>query len=182
MRGYSKLSQLERAVLRRENAKYSTALEAVHASQWPDRHPQEKSNRIAVWRSRHFLVQVFMETDAIRLSVNRTDVDGEGRWRDGITWDELQKIKCAVGYGPWMALEFYPPDEDVVNVANIRHLWIPKTTQIPAYWTKHFEARATSSSPDASPQASRSSSLFRSWRDWFAQAFRPGNRDDAPSP
>lgn len=176
MRGYSKLSQLERAVIRRENAKYSTALESVHPSQWPDRHPQEKSNRIAVWRSRHFLVQVFMEADATRLSVNRTDVDGEGRWRDGITWDELQNIKRAVGYGDSMAIEFYPPDVDVVNVANIRHLWIPDSNEIPAHWINWTEVRATASSRDASQPVSQSSSLFRSWRDWFARAFRLGNR------
>lgn len=43
---------------------------------------------------------------------------------DGITWDDLQWIKRAAGYGDREAVEVYPLDDDVVNVANMRHLWI----------------------------------------------------------
>lgn len=43
---------------------------------------------------------------------------------DGLTWDELQAIKRDVGFGDWHGLEIYPPDQQVVNVANIRHIWI----------------------------------------------------------
>ncbi|EOG1815585.1 hypothetical protein ACK3RA_000943 [Enterobacter hormaechei] len=38
--------------------------------------------------------------------------------------DALQEIKSAVGYGDRDAVEIYPRDSDVVNVANMRHLWI----------------------------------------------------------
>lgn len=45
-------------------------------------------------------------------------------WADGLTWDELQAIKRDVGFGDWYGFEIYPPDQQVVNAANIRHLWI----------------------------------------------------------
>lgn len=44
--------------------------------------------------------------------------------QDGISWDALQEIKGAVGYADRDAVEIYPRDADVVNVANMRHLWI----------------------------------------------------------
>ncbi|MGL0761287.1 DUF4222 domain-containing protein [Citrobacter freundii] len=47
-----------------------------------------------------------------------------GRWKDGISWDALQEIKNAVGYADRDAVEIYPAQKDVVNVANMRHLWI----------------------------------------------------------
>ncbi|HID9686324.1 TPA: DUF7694 domain-containing protein [Citrobacter amalonaticus] len=60
----------------------------------------------------------------IRLTVNTTSIASSGRWKDGISWDALQEIKSAVGYGDRDAVEIYPRDSDVVNVANMRHLWI----------------------------------------------------------
>lgn len=66
----------------------------------------------------------------VRLSVLRTTLDPQaGRWVDGITWDELQSIKAECGYGQHDALELYPPDSDVVNVANLRHLWVMRELQ-----------------------------------------------------
>lgn len=43
---------------------------------------------------------------------------------DGITWDDLQWLKAAVGFGDREAVEVFPRDCDVVNVANMRHLWV----------------------------------------------------------
>lgn len=78
----------------------------------------------AAWRNRDFLVQEYRNGPAVRLSINRTTIGPGGRWRDGITWDELQAIKAAVGYGDAWCVEVYPPDDQVVNVANIRHLFV----------------------------------------------------------
>lgn len=76
------------------------------------------------WWSRKYLVQVYAEDgDIIRLSVCRSKTNGKS-WEDGITWDELQAIKNEVGYADRDALEVYPRAGDVVNVANIRHLWV----------------------------------------------------------
>lgn len=43
--------------------------------------------------------------------------------KDGITWDMLQRIKDDVLGPDVMAIEVYPPARELVNEANIRHLW-----------------------------------------------------------
>lgn len=53
-----------------------------------------------------------------RLSILRTSVKGD-RWTDGITWDDLQRLKFEAGYGDAWAVELFPADAEVVNVANI---------------------------------------------------------------
>lgn len=83
-----------------------------------------KATRVDVWRNRKFLVQIFDEGGVMRLSVNRTTIDAKGNFNDGISWDELQEIKNAVGFEQFDAVEIYPSEKDVVNVANMRHLWI----------------------------------------------------------
>ena len=115
------LSREQRRQLERDNAKLPLALQEVPRDEWPDgNHPQ-----LRVLRSRRFLVQEFPEDDPVlvRLSVNRTTVSGD-RWADEISWDELQKIKSECGYRNFDAVEIYPADADVVNVANMRHLWV----------------------------------------------------------
>lgn len=70
------------------------------------------------------MVQQYDEPNGvIRLSINSTTRQGR-RWADGLTWDTLQDIKSACGYGDRDAVEVYPPRIDEVNVANMRHLWI----------------------------------------------------------
>jgi hypothetical protein len=115
----------QRRQLDRENAKLPTALQEVPRSQWPSQWPDTKAPQLSVWRSRTFLVQVFSApAPAIaRLSINRTSLDGT-RWAEGIEWEELQRLKGECGYGAHDAVEVYPPDRDVVNVANMRHLWV----------------------------------------------------------
>lgn len=95
----------------------------VPESQWPLKpHDLKRRN---VWISGYFLVQEFLEDDdVIRLSINITSIGKSGRWKDGITWDALQLIKAAVGYSERDAVEVFPRDFDVVDVANMRHLWI----------------------------------------------------------
>ncbi|TDR82151.1 DUF7694 domain-containing protein [Paludibacterium purpuratum] len=103
-------------------AKFPERLEAVPAGQWPKARAVRPPFK--VWRSRKFLVQAFMEAEAVvRLSICRTKLDGS-RWEDGITWDELQEIKAEVGYADFDAVEIFPRASDVVNVANMRHLWV----------------------------------------------------------
>lgn len=82
---------------------------------------------IKVFKGRGFLVQVRKHNDTIRLSINKVKhhfEDGRPIWEDGITWDELQAIKNECGYADKWMCEYYPPEEDVINVANIRHLWL----------------------------------------------------------
>lgn len=43
--------------------------------------------------------------------------------KDGISWDTLQAIKDELLGEEVLAVEIYPPANQVVNEANIRHLW-----------------------------------------------------------
>ena len=77
-----------------------------------------------VWRSRDFLVQVFDENGQVRITVNRTHQPNGKDWAGGISWDELQQIKAEIGRADQWAVEIYPPDEEIVNLAVMRHLWL----------------------------------------------------------
>lgn len=114
-------TRAQRRQLERDNAKIPAFLHPLPKEQWPSGY---SSKLIKVWRSRGFLVQAFDEGNAIRLSVNRTTLGDNGRWVENITWDELQELKRQCGFADWYAIEVYPRDKDVVNVANMRHLWV----------------------------------------------------------
>ena len=110
----------QRRQLKKDNAKQSGALVEVPRELWPG----ISYNRTRAFRSNKFLVQEFEEKNAIRLSVNRVVMGSGGRWEENITWDDLQDIKREVGHGDKFAIEIYPEDGNIVNVANMRHLWI----------------------------------------------------------
>jgi hypothetical protein len=105
----------------------------------PDEFPAIGLLPVQAWRSRKYLVQLWDEPSEyqrmMRLSVCRVMQNANGRWQDGLTWDELQAIKREVGCGDWYAIEIYPRDEDVVNVANFRHLWL-LPVPLPIGWFK----------------------------------------------
>lgn len=88
------------------------------------------------WRSRDYLAQLFRDTNGfLRLTVNRIERDLNGEWEDGITWDELERVKQETIGDKW-AVEIYPPRNELVDAHNMRHLWV--LDQPPAYaWTKH---------------------------------------------
>ena len=101
-------------------------LNDVPPEQWPV--TSRKATPTRVFRSRAWFVQEFAEEGGvIRLSVNRVKYNSTPKgisWYEGISWDDLQWIKQELGYGARCAVELYPPEEHVVNVANIRHLWV----------------------------------------------------------
>lgn len=91
------------------------------------------SKLIRVWRSKKFLVQLYIDNGYERLSINRTCLDKKrGRWRDGLTWDDLMQIKRDIGMESKWAIEIYPPDAEIVDVENLRHLWL--VDQPPMAW------------------------------------------------
>lgn len=116
-----KTTRQERSRAKTLNKKRSGVLQEIPRSEWSC---SEDETRIKVWISRNFLVQEFKEENAIRLTVNRTTIQSTGRWIDNIEWDDLQLIKREIGYGDYYAIEIYPRECDLVNVANMRHLWI----------------------------------------------------------
>lgn len=91
-----------------------------------------------VYQSRRFLAQLYRDQcagteGALRLSVNRCTLNPDGRWQENLSWNELMQVKRECGFGDWYAVEVYPRDRDIVNVANMRHLWL-LTTPLPIGW------------------------------------------------
>ena len=129
----SKLFRAQAAYLRQENRALTAELVPIPVPGGREPGP------IAAWRSNRFLVQLFNEAGAQRISINRAAIDETtGRWLDGITWDEIQAIKRQIGFGDRYAVELYPADADVVNVANMRHIWL---VDAPAFaWRRAREA------------------------------------------
>lgn len=118
--------------LERQNALFPGHLVAIPRDQWPDMSQspyQTGSVPLAVFRSRKFCVVVWQEPNgAARLSVQRTEYDRDtGRFRENISWDDLQRLKGEAGFADMCAVEIYPPDDQVVNVANMRHLFLLPT-------------------------------------------------------
>lgn len=122
-----------RRALRRESARFGPELTEIPV---PDRVRQRPGAPARALRSRTHLVQVFEEAGGVlRLSVNLADIGRDGDWLDGITWDDLQRLKAEAGYGDREAVEVYPPDADLVDVAAIRHLWVlPEGERMPFSW------------------------------------------------
>lgn len=127
-------NQLRRA-LQKQNRARSEKMEEIAI---PEETEIRNNPPIKAWASRHFLAQLFVDKGNLRLSICRTEIQNDGNWKDGITWDELQRVKTACGYGDDWAVEIYPPDANVINVANIRHLWILPTA--PEYGWKGGES------------------------------------------
>jgi hypothetical protein len=113
---------LKRKFLREQNKLCSKVLVQVPPINWPS-FPDR--SRVEVWRSQSYLVQVFdKENGAWRVSVNRTELDSNGHYKDGLTWEELMEIKRQIGHGHSWAVEILPADSQIVNVANMRHFWL----------------------------------------------------------
>jgi len=122
-----------RKYLRTENRNWPEWLTPVRRENWPTR---DAEPRTEVWRSRTLLVQIFAESGVERISVNRTEIEDSGRFRDGLTWDDLMEVKRQCGRGSAWAVEIYPPDAETVNVSNMRHLFV--LPNAPGYaWRKN---------------------------------------------
>lgn len=107
-----------------ESAKFGAQLTLINPSDYKVAPPPKL---IEAWRSKDYLVQCFRErspTVLCRLSVNRIGIDDNGGWTQDIPWEDLQRLKAEAGFADYDAVEVYPADKDVVNVANMRHLWV----------------------------------------------------------
>jgi hypothetical protein len=118
--------KLMRRELAKTNAMFGPVPVDVPKENWPK--PEETGNKVQpfrVMRSRFHLVILFHDPCGfVRMTVCRTEIDDMGRWLQDITWDNLQSIKRVAGYGDAWAVECFPADNDTVNVAAMRHLWI----------------------------------------------------------
>lgn len=129
------VSKKIRQQMLRDNARRPLVLERVPPEQWPPN--RRDGNLIEVWCSRKYLVQVYQEDRGmLRASINRTTLRADGRWEENLTWDEMQEIKRQIGRGICYAVEVLPMDCDIVNVANMRHMWI-LPEPLPIGWFLH---------------------------------------------
>lgn len=104
--------------------KLPAARQSIPESEWPKPGRRTRKRPRAVWTVEGYLVQVFDEDGGIvRLSVNRMQMSGR-HWAERIPWDDLQAIKDVLGFSHRDAVEIYPARADIVNVANMRHLWV----------------------------------------------------------
>lgn len=133
----------EQRIINKVSRSFGDKLVEIDIRQWPalvDGRTPKGEGMLRVFRSKHVLVQEYapppQDADMVvcRLTVNLIDLDGD-RWTDGIGWDQLQKIKNDLGYAAFDAVEVYPRDSDVVNVANFRHVWVLRGL-IPFAWRK----------------------------------------------
>lgn len=87
--------------------------------------PSLESIPLNVWMSIDYMAVLYLQKadGLLRLTVNKTKKNGKD-WRDGITWDELQRIKNeCLGSDVW-CVENYPSEDCLVNVCNQRHLFV----------------------------------------------------------
>jgi hypothetical protein len=117
------LNQKRRA-LKEDSKRFPDSLLEVSRSEWPRHLIGTPAEPVRSWRSRKFFGMLYRDRDFDRLSFGRSDLDGAGEWKDGLTWDELMTLKREAGFGDRFAIELYPADSAIVNVANLRHLWL----------------------------------------------------------
>ena len=59
-----------------------------------------------------------------RFSITRNEWSSkERRYVGDITWDEIMEIKRQIGLGDVECWEYYPKDSEVINEANMRHIF-----------------------------------------------------------
>jgi hypothetical protein len=126
--------RMQKRHLEREAANYPARLRELSPTELGPL-PSGKSKLLRVWRSRLYMVGLWLEpTGFQRLTMQRAAIDNDGQWVDGLTWDQMQRLKAEAGFGDVWAVECYPPDERVVNVANLRHLFL--LPDVPAFGWK----------------------------------------------
>jgi hypothetical protein len=114
--------------LTQENRRYSEVLEELPKSEWPPSWAALKASPVRILRSRRYLAQVHAPANgATRLTVCHAMIDREGNWLQDFSWEELMEIKGQCGFADCWAVEIFPDENEVVNVANMRHLWIVET-------------------------------------------------------
>lgn len=112
----------------------------IPREKWPEAQRNHRSSPFRVWMSQEYMAQLYpaerKDEPAIgRLSIHSVHRTAAG-WVDNIPWETLQRIKADCGFADLDAIEIYPAERDVVNVANIRHLWLVPRSYLPFAWRK----------------------------------------------
>lgn len=133
-----KPTRAQRKQLAIENAGFPDACISIPRERWAAKSWNE-TKRIEVWRSKKFLVQVFAaENGGQRVTISTTTPVGH-TWQAGITWDDIQRLKAEIGRADEWAVEVYPTDSEIVNVANMRHIWLVKQPEFAWFRAKESD-------------------------------------------
>ncbi|MGJ8680495.1 DUF7694 domain-containing protein [Paraglaciecola sp.] len=98
-------------------------------SEWPN----DRKDLIKVFLVNDFLVHVYDEEHAVRISVER-ERPTNNIFIDAISWENIQRVKAKIGYSEAFAVECYPEDVNSVELENVRHLFIVERP--PFAWSK----------------------------------------------
>lgn len=97
--------------------------------------PVFKDPRIETWREENYLNNRYSVQVSDYKSKDGVIVHLWVRHHTGImpsSWSDLQRIKNEIAGKDCVALEVYPRDEDLVDSANIAHIWVmPKDYVLP---------------------------------------------------
>lgn len=86
---------------------------------------------------RKYLVPIFRKVASSDLKVDQETIKTsigtvkhlriKGHGQRNLSWEEMQEIKDREAGKEALAIEVFPPHNEIVNVHNVRHLWvIPK--------------------------------------------------------
>lgn len=76
---------------------------------------------VMAWENEEFILGLFSFQGYVRLSIWRQPGTDVGKV---ISWETLQTLKSLAGFGNNDAVEVYPRNQDIVNTANARHIYI----------------------------------------------------------
>lgn len=80
----------------------------------------EDSNRAKIWKNSTYQVAEFDDGEIIHLSIKRIDIEAIHDWRD------LQEIKNKIVGEENEAIEIYPAESRLVDMANQYHIYVWK--------------------------------------------------------
>lgn len=87
-------------------------------------HPEDIK---AIFRSKKYTVILYKMnkiTGRQRFSITRNEWSSkERRYVGNISWDEIMEIKRQIGLGDVECWEYYPKDSEIINEANMRHIF-----------------------------------------------------------
>lgn len=92
-----------------------------------------RPDRLTAYHNQDFIVQSFQVAGGIiRLAINRNQrILSPWVWQDGIAWSQIRAIKQSLGYGDKCGVEIYPPEQHILNIVNVRHLWLLDRSPLP---------------------------------------------------
>lgn len=136
MAAYARQKALERPL----------SMTLIPRDRWPTAYRNSAEAPTKAWESRKCLAQLYdigarEGRTAMRLSVCRVTLQDNGHWEQNLTWEELMTVKRECGFADWYAVEIYPRDRDIVNVANLRHLWLLATPLLIGWFNSGDEVK-----------------------------------------